>query len=879
MPRDDQHGWFYHVEEAYYATGNLWIRDWYRFVGEFRRVFLERKETWPDGSSRGIGHALAHALQAYRVTGNPALRLTGQTPAVVALKGSILATGGRDSSCCPPPPFESVFMTGYLARALINYLEEVEGDGAGVEEVVRGFVRWNVEHANFGYNVNPTNPNLQGVSSGTALTMGDPQAWYAWKRGDTAAAAHLNQYIATGINGGDQPYADLTQWTGDFVGRLTQFVRDGAPDSPPPPPPAPPPSRPPSLTAAFTRPAAAATVGGTVQVDMTASGGSGALTFKLAVDGALVLVQSVSGTFASYALDTTQLTNAVHALTLTVTDRTQTASATRSVTVSNVTPPPSPPPGSGPVLPNPELSTLPANTAVDRGVYTCDQPADRSSGCEAITDFSGLKYDPSTGRMLMFGGGAEGDVSRTDIATFDLGTLEWGSLYPSTLVSAMTSANQDRDKGAWKSTGHPIGRPTFDMLAVAEVGTRKHFIILTSGGISDGARIAHYDLEAQQWTYSAARANDRWYFAAAAAVDPISKKIIIVGPNAQAGAGNLWVYDPVNQQVTTGPAVPDTGYSNNLVYFPPNQKMYLMARGTPTTVFEVTLDRSDWRASTVTRVTDMTGTPSSAETGWAYDAVNQIIGGGVNEGTFYAYDPATRTWTSRTIQPRAGGSIGTVAFHALDYDPVNNVYVFVTDKASGRRTWVYRYAGDSPPPVPPPGVPPTPPPTLTAAITNPEAGATVIGTIAVGMTATGGSGTPTFELAVDGSVVWTQSAIGQVASHALDTTTLANGAHTLALTVTDGGQTATATRTVTVANGVPAPSPATPTVGLTASPVSILEGGSSTLTWTSTNAASCTATGAWAGTTALSGSQSVRPATTSTYTLTCSGAEGRPRSP
>ena len=106
----------------------------------------------------------------------------------------------------------------------------------------------------------------------------------------------------------------------------------------------------------------------------------------------------------------------------------------------------------------------------------------------------------------------------------------------------------------------------------------------------------------------------------------------------------------------------------------------------------------------------MTGTPSSAQTGWAYDAVNQIIGGGVNKGTFYAYDPATRTWTSRTIQPRTSGSIGTVAFHALDYDPVNNVYVFVTDKASGRRTWVYRYAGGPPPPVPPPGVPPTPSP-------------------------------------------------------------------------------------------------------------------------------------------------------------------------
>ena len=87
------------------------------------------------------------------------------------------------------------------------------------------------------------------------------------------------------------------------------------------------------------------------------------------------------------------------------------------------------------------------------------------------------------------------------------------------------------------------------------------------------------------------------------------------------------------------------------------------------------------------------------------------------------------------------------------------------------------------------------------------------GVVTVGMMVSGGSGTQTFELAVDGGVVWTQSAIGQVASHALDTTTLANGAHTLAFTVTDGVQTATATRTVTVANGVPAPSPATPTVG------------------------------------------------------------------
>ena len=452
LPRDDQHGWFYHVEEAYYATGNLWIRDWYRFVGEFRRVFLERKETWPDGSSRGIGHALAHALQAYRVTGNPALLLTGQTPAVVALKRSILATGARDSSCCPPPPFESVFMTGYLARALINYLEEVEGDGAGVEEVVRGFVRWNVEHANFGYNVNPTDPQLQGVSSGTALTMGDPQAWYAWKRGDTAAAAHLNQYIATGINGGDQPYADLTQWTGDFVGRLTSFARRRIPRR---------------HRRRLHLPLLPAAVNGCLHKssgdgdgerngpgghdrewglgcsDVQAGGrrcaGAGAVRRRyVRVACAGHHPADKCRPCADADGDRRHPDGLRHPLGDSV-ERHAAAVTTAGFRSSGA---------------ESELSTLPANTAVDRGVYTCDQPADRSSGCEAITDASGLKYDPSTGRMLMFGGGADGYVSRTDIATFDLGTLEWGSLYPSTLVSAMTSDNQTRE-GSLEEHGPP----------------------------------------------------------------------------------------------------------------------------------------------------------------------------------------------------------------------------------------------------------------------------------------------------------------------------------------------------------------------------------------------------------------------------------------
>ncbi len=68
---------------------------------------------------------------------------------------------------------------------------------------------------------------------------------------------------------------------------------------------------------------------------------------------------------------------------------------------------------------------------------------------------------------------------------------------------------------------------------------------------------------------------------------------------------------------------------------------------------------------------------------------------------------------------------------------------------------------------------------------------------------------------------------------------------------------------------------ATTTVQITASPSSLTSGSSSTLTWSSTNASSCTASGAWSGTKAISGSQSTGTLTVnSTFTLTCTGTAG-----
>jgi len=73
----------------------------------------------------------------------------------------------------------------------------------------------------------------------------------------------------------------------------------------------------------------------------------------------------------------------------------------------------------------------------------------------------------------------------------------------------------------------------------------------------------------------------------------------------------------------------------------------------------------------------------------------------------------------------------------------------------------------------------------------------------------------------------------------------------------------------------PPPPPPVPTVSLSANPTSVAAGGSSTLSWSSTNATSCTASGAWSGAKTTSGSQSTGALNaTSTYNLSCSGSGG-----
>jgi len=84
--------------------------------------------------------------------------------------------------------------------------------------------------------------------------------------------------------------------------------------------------------------------------------------------------------------------------------------------------------------------------------------------------------------------------------------------------------------------------------------------------------------------------------------------------------------------------------------------------------------------------------------------------------------------------------------------------------------------------------------------------------------------------------------------------------------------------TLQACGGSGSSAPPAPTVTISVSPTAITAGQSATLTWSSTQATSCTASGAWSGSEAAMGSQAVTPTASGsvTYTLTCIGAGGGP---
>jgi fibronectin type 3 domain-containing protein len=243
---DFQHLWLYEVEDYYNFSGDKLIYDWYKGIAEMMRTdihgtvhnayeFANIADTY---STRGKAHMLNTLLQAYRVVGDPTYLDTAHYM-VKTLAQRQFKYGGFDNET------ENAFMMGYMASAIINFLELVKGydhqayvDGFGV---LHGIMEFNQNYSHYGYYIMPYQNGDEayvypGRANGTSATIIDPEAWCWWHTGDERVIESLRAYIAGEL--GSTPVDFDPVWRGHTVGRLVNDLFDrydqAKPDTEPP---------------------------------------------------------------------------------------------------------------------------------------------------------------------------------------------------------------------------------------------------------------------------------------------------------------------------------------------------------------------------------------------------------------------------------------------------------------------------------------------------------------------------------------------------------------------------------------------------------------------------------------------------------------------
>ena len=212
------------------------------------------------------------------------------------------------------------------------------------------------------------------------------------------------------------------------------------------------------------------------------------------------------------------------------------------------------------------------------------------------------------------------------------------------------------------------------------------------------------------------------------------------------------------------------------------------------------------------------------------------------------------TWTtSNATQVMLDGAVVAANGSRSMSPTATKMYSLVATNSAGSTTDTVTVTVTAPPPPPPP---PTPKPTATLSA-NPAS------------IQSGQSSMLSWTTADATSVTLNGAAVSANGSQSVSPT--ADTTYSLVATNSGGSTTATATVTVTAPPPPPPPPTPKPTATLTANPASIQTGQSSMLSWTTTDATSVTLNGA---SVATSGSQSVSPGATATYSLVATNSAG-----
>jgi hypothetical protein len=355
-----------------------------------------------------------------------------------------------------------------------------------------------------------------------------------------------------------------------------------------------------------------------------------------------------------------------------------------------------------------DIANIPSRTAVDLGAYNCTTtPGDQP--CEGIFDFSGMVYDTGRHRIYVFGGG-HATTFRDDVDVFDFSTQNWTPAYAPTPCEKMRVAtDMDVNKGVWRATGHPFSRHSYSLAVMANGEYVLPMTVTFPGGCAHALRnytgpvhagVPHYNPDTKMWRISTAEAPSAMAWLGAAAYDSISGKILIVGPY------DVHLYDPVTFATAKIFEYFDSGILGTLIAHSSGKFYYVggccSSIPRPFKVWEIVLNRTNFTQSAMTLLTATGTVPMINSGGFAYDPDHDVIGT-FDEGRFYGFHVATRTWKSETmlVSPQTGLVLrNEQGHHAIIYNTRDHAFIFMASSRAANyplHTFAYRWGGGAAP--------------------------------------------------------------------------------------------------------------------------------------------------------------------------------------
>jgi hypothetical protein len=467
--------------------------------------------------------------------------------------------------------------------------------------------------------------------------------------------------------------------------------------------------------------------------------------------------------------------------------------------------------------------------------------------------WSGGVYDTDRDQLVVWGGGHT-DYAGNEVYAF--GPLSADSPTWRRLTNPSTPPANNTPRG---SDGRPVARHTYNLLAYMPAPYNKMASCAVGSEYSNGYGVGAMDfydftidgMSGQPWSAGPTAPSNSYPLEAYCAYNPVTKHLWYQDNHSNSArlqeynpATNAWTSHVTFSPETQATAAIDT--KRNLMLAVGGGKIIVYNLNSP--------DSQPITAST----SGPTAIQGAAFPGFVYDPVNdQFVGWNGGTALYALIIPSnapsgTYTWAQLTVDTSvspgavAGSSYATGTFGRFQYVPARQGVIVVN--AVDQNVYFLKLPNNGGKPLPAINISANP-------ISVPIAGTSTITWTTSNAASCTASGVWSGAQATSGTLV-----VGPLNSSSTYTLNCDNGV----------GGTNSGTVTVQVASSNPAPS-----ITFAASPTSVQANGTSQLTWTTTNASSCTASGAWSGTQATSGSKSIGPLTaTATYTLACTGSGG-----